>query len=68
MTVDHEWVPRNGLDWNGLEKKELATTPFINKRVSVIGTLREVAGKSEECVTIDVNRLYAICPVSLERL
>ena len=69
MTADREWIPCKGSTGrNGLEKNELGTIPFINKRVSVVGTSRVVAGKSEECVTIDINRLHVKCPVSLKRL
>ena len=58
MTADHEWIQSNGsASKNGLEKNEFGTIPFINKRVGVLGTSRVVAGKSEECVTIDINRL-----------
>ena len=57
MTADREWIPCKGSTGrNGLEKNELVTIPFINKRVSVVGTSRVVAGKSEEYVTIDINR------------
>ena len=51
MTADHEWTPSSGsTSRNGLEKNKLGTIPFINKRVSVVGTSRVVAGKREECV------------------
>ena len=69
MTADREWIPCKGsTSRNGLEKNKLGTIPFINKRVSVVGTSRLVAGKSEECVIIDGNRLDVIFPVSLEEL
>ena len=69
MTADLEWTPCKGsTSRSGLEKNEPSTIPFINKRVSVVGTSRVVAGKSEECVTIDINRLHVKCPVSLKRL
>ena len=69
MTADHEWTLSSGsTSRNGLEKNKLGTIPFINKRVSVVGTSKEVAGKSEECVTIDINRLHVNCPISLKRL
>ena len=69
MTADREWIPCKGSTGrNGLEKNKLGTIPFINKRVSVVGTSRAVAGKSEEYVTIDINRLHVKCPVSLKRL
>ena len=59
MTADREWIPCKGSTGrNGLE----------NKRVSVVGTSRVEAGKSEEYVTIDINRLHVKCPVSLKRL
>ena len=69
MTADRERVPNEGSSSrNGLEKNKFDTIPFINKRVSVVGTSRLVAGKSEEYVIIDGNRLYVIFPVSLEKL
>ena len=69
LTADHEWIPcASSTTRNGLEKKELGTIPFINKRVSVVGTSRVVASRSEECVTIDNNRLNVICTISLKRL
>ena len=69
MAADHERMPSEGsTNRNGLEKNELGTTPFINKRVSVVRASRVVAGKSEECVTIDINRLHVKRPVSFNRL
>ena len=69
MTADHERMASEGsTSRNRLEKNELGTIPFINKRVNVVGTSRVVAGKSEECVTIDINRLNVICTISLKRL
>ena len=69
MRADHERIANEGsTSRNRLEKNELGTIPFINKRVSVVGTSRVVAGKIEECVTIDINRLDVKCPVSLKRL
>ena len=69
MRADHERMASEGsTSRNRLEKNELGTIPFINKRVSVVGTSRLVAGKSEGYVIIDGNRLYVICPVSLEKL
>ncbi|PFX13675.1 hypothetical protein AWC38_SpisGene22222 [Stylophora pistillata] len=65
MTTDHEWIPCTGsTSGNGLKKYELGTIPFVNKRVSVVRPSRVVAGKSEECMTIDVNRLHAKCPMT----
>ena len=69
MTADRERMPNEGsTSRNGLEKNKLGTIPFINKRVSVVGTSRLVAGKSEEYVIIDSNRLYVIFLVSLVEL
>ena len=69
MTADREWIQCKGsTSRNGLEKNELGTIPFKNKRVSVVGTSRVVAGKSEECVTIDIYGLHVICAISLKRL
>ena len=69
MTADHERMASEGsTSKNRLEKNELGTIPLINKRVSVVGTSRVVAGKREECVTIDINRLDVKRPVSLKRL
>ena len=69
MTADHKRMSREGsTSRNGLEKNKLGTIPYINKRVSVVGTSRVVAGKSEESVTIDINRLDVKCPVSFKRL
>ena len=51
MRADHERMASEGsTSKNRLEKNELGTIPFINKRVSVVGTSRVVAGKREECV------------------
>ena len=51
MRADHERMASEGsTSRNRLEKNELGTIPFINKRVSVVGTSRVVAGKREECV------------------
>ena len=69
LTADREWISCTGSTRrNGLEKNELGTIPFINKRVSIVGTSRVVAGKSEECVAIDIDRLHVVYPVSLNRL
>ena len=51
MRADYERMASEGsTSKNRLEKNELGTIPFINKRVSVVGTSRVVAGKREECV------------------
>ena len=69
MTADLERMASEGsTNSNGLEKNELGNIPLINKRVSVVGASRVVAGKREECVTININRLDVKCPVSLKRL
>ena len=69
MTADLERMASEGsTSSNGLEKNELGNIPLINKRVSVVGASRVVAGKREECVTININRLHVKCPVSLKRL
>ena len=69
MRADHERMASEGsTSGNRLEKNKLGTIPFINKRVIVVGTSRLVAGKSEEYVIIDGNRLYVLFPVSLEKL
>ena len=69
MTADLERMASEGsTSSNGLEKNELGNIPLINKRVSVVEASRVVAGKREECVTIDINRLDVKCSVSLKRL
>lgn len=52
----------------GLENNEHGTIPFVDKRIIILRTSWVVAGKSDEGVSIDVNRLHVICPVRLKRL
>ena len=58
MTADLERMASEGsTSSNRLEKNELGNIPLINKRVSVVGASRVVAGKREENYSY---RLYNI--------
>lgn len=63
-TADHERIPISGsTSRKRLEQnKRTWYHPFVNKRVSDIETFKILAGKSEGCVTIDVNTLHVYAP------
>ena len=67
--MNYERIPSEGSTRRGgLEYNEHGTIPFVDKRISILRTSWVVAGKSDEGVSIDVNRLHVICPVRLKRL
>ena len=69
LTVDHKWIPCGGSSSrNGLEQDKYIAIPFVNERIDVVFTSRTLAGKSEERVTVDVERLHISRSVSLKRL
>ena len=69
LTADHKWTPCDGSSSrNGLEQDELVTIPLVNERIGVVLTSRVEVGKSEERVTVDVERLHIVRSVSLKRL
>ena len=68
-TVDHKWTPCGGSSSrNGLEQDKCIAIPLVNERIDVVFTSRILVGKSEERVTVDVERLHIYRSVSLKRL
>ena len=51
-----------------MEQNKLVPIPLVNERVGVVFTSIVMVGKGEECVTVDVNRVNAVCPVYLKGL
>ena len=69
LTVDHKWTPCYGSSSrNGLEQDKCIAIPFVNERINVVLTSRILVGKSEERVTVDVERLHISRSISLKRL
>ena len=68
-TVDHKWTPCGGSSSrNGLKQDKLVTIPLVNERIEVVFTSRILVGKSEERVSVDVERLHISRSVSLKRV
>ena len=66
---DHKWTPCGGSSSrNGLKQDKLVTIPLVNERIDVVLTSRILVGKSEERVSVDVERLHISRSVSLKRL
>ena len=69
LSADHKWTPCDGSSSrNGLEQDKLVTSPLVNERIGVVFTSRILVSKSEERVTVDVERLHIVRSVSLKRL